>query len=207
MYINTSPFFLLKFSIETSKDARNFKYFGSKTLLSRVMKKKRTSKSHVKTYHRESHDFFQRRGGGLKIVFRPIPFPASLRSSHFIKIAPSPRPRLPINPWKRYFSAENDISSNKNVLVRPSWNSGVKPCRLVTIRHSSVRCNPGKTWDRVKKSFFPFFFFTIEPSSIRSGNLVYLNLDEANYIKRVARSRETCVNSLIFRDIRGRAEV
>lgn len=154
----------------------------------------------------ENLTIFQRRGGGLKIVFRPIPFPASLRSSHFIKIAPSPRPRLPINPWKRYFSAENDISSNKNVLVRPSWNSGVKPCRLVTIRHSSVRCNPGKTWDRVKKSFFPFFF-TIEPSSIRSGNLVYLNLDEANYIKRVARSRETCVNSLIFRNIRGRAEV
>lgn len=125
------------------------------------MKKKRTSKSHLKTYHRESHDFFQRRGGGLKIVFRPIPFPVSLRSSHFIKIAPSPRPRLPINPWKRYFSAENDISSNKNVLVRPSWNSGVKPCRLVTIRHSSVRCNPGKTWDRVKKSFFPFFFLQL----------------------------------------------
>lgn len=109
----------------------------------------------------ENLTIFQRRGGGLKIVFRPIPFPASLRSSHFIKIAPSPRPRLPINPWKRYFSAENDISSNKNVLVRPSWNSGVKPCRLVTIRHSSVRCNPGKTWDRVKKSFFPFFFLQL----------------------------------------------
>lgn len=62
MYINTSPFFLLKFSIETSKDARNFKYFGSKTLLSRVMKKKRTSKSHLKTYHRESHDFSEERG-------------------------------------------------------------------------------------------------------------------------------------------------